>query len=244
MTPKPDYHQRKDLVLGIVVDQYIKTVSPVSSSYIASAYNLELSPATIRNILAELEESGYLTHPHTSAGRMPTELGYRYYVDHLMHEIQLLENEKERIKAEYQQGVRELETLLQKTTQVISDITHYTSIVSIDSQPDKIFYRGTSLVVEYPELQDLTKIRNILQILEEKERILQVINRDLEKKIEIFIGQETACAPIASCSLAVARYQTENGPSGRLAVLGPTSMDYEKVVSTLEYISELMTELM
>src|SRR4051794_28798174 len=112
MNRKPDHRQRKDVVLGIVVEQYIKTVNPISSGLIASEYHLDLSPATIRNIMAELEEQGYLTHPHTSAGRVPTELGYRYYVDHLMNQIHLLEEEKEKIKSEYQQSVCELEDLL------------------------------------------------------------------------------------------------------------------------------------
>jgi len=244
MTRKTDCSQRKDRVLGIVVAQYIRTVNPVSSAFIVHEYHLDLSPATIRNILAELEEQGYLTHPHTSAGRIPTQMGYRYYVDHLMQEIQLLEEEKERIKMEYHRSVLELEALLEKTSQVISDMTHYTSIISVDGVSDKIFCRGTSLVVSHPEFQEIAKIRHILQALEEKERILEVVNRDLEKKIQIYIGHETACSAIDGCSLAVARYQKENGPSGRLALLGPTRMDYEKVVSTLEYVSEFMTHLL
>jgi len=90
MTPKKnDIQYRKEQILGITVDQYITTVTPVSSAFIAKEYDLDLSPATIRNVLAELEHEGYLTHPHTSAGRVPTQKGYRYYVDHLMKEIQI-----------------------------------------------------------------------------------------------------------------------------------------------------------
>ena len=111
------YKQRKDLVLGIVVNAYIKMMTPVSSSYIVDEHHLDLSPATIRNILAELEEDGLLTHPHTSAGRLPTQKRYRYYVDHLMNQIQLLEEEKFRIKNEYEKEVRDLEAALEKTSQ-------------------------------------------------------------------------------------------------------------------------------
>ena len=124
------YKQRKDTVLGIVVNAYIKTMTPVSSSYIVDEHHLDLSPATIRNILAELEEDGFLTHPHTSAGRLPTQKGYRYYVDNLMNQIQLLEEEKFRIKHEYEKEMRDLEAALEKTSQVISELTHYTSIIS------------------------------------------------------------------------------------------------------------------
>ena len=246
MSPRRvDYYQeRKDLVLGIVVNEYIKTIGPVSSGFIAQGYHMDISPATIRNILAELEQEGYLTHPHTSAGRIPTQLGYRYYVDHLMHEIQLLGDEKERIKAAYQKEVKDLEFLLEKTSQVISDFTQYTSIISVDGWNDKIFCKGTSYVVGYPEVQDFSKIRDILRALEEKENILSIINRDLERNINIFIGHELAYSEMNNCSLAVSRYQSEHGPSGRIALLGPTCMNYERVVSTLEYFSQLMSEVL
>ncbi len=238
------YKERKDRILSIVVNSYIKTITPVSSGYIVDEYDLDLSPATIRNILAELEEDGLLTHPHTSAGRLPTEQGYRYYVNNLMNEIQLLEEEKFRINREYEQKMRDLEAMLEKTSQVISDLTHYTSIISVDGWDRKLFCRGTNYVVEYPEYQDIQKIRNILCALEEKENLLQVINRNLEQRIKIYIGHELACSDIAGCSLAVSSYQAHSGPTGRIAVLGPTRMDYSRVVSTLNYLTKLMGEIL
>ena len=244
MTPrKTDYRERKDIVLAIVVDQYIQTISRVSSAFIAQQFPIDLSSATVRNILAELEDEGYLTHPHTSAGRMPTQNGYRYYVDHLMHQIQLLEEEKARIKAECQHEMSELECLLEKTSEVVSAMTNYTSIISVDGSRDKIFCRGTSRVVRYPESQDLMKIQYILNALEEKGRILEIINRDLNNKIQIYIGQELACFEINDCSLVVSGYKTSQGASGRIAVLGPTRMNYSRVVSTVDYFSELINEI-
>lgn len=245
MTPgRTDYQYRRDMVLGIVVNEYIQTVSPVSSGHIAHGYVLNLSPATIRNILAELEEDGYLTHPHTSAGRVPTQEGYRYYVDNLMEEIHLLEAEKKQIKAEYEKEIKNLEDILEKTSQVISDLTQYTSIISVDGWGDRIFCKGTSFVVEYPETQDIDKIRHILNVLEKKEQLLEIINRRIEQRIEIYIGQEIPCSDIDSCSLVVSGYRTTKGQSGRIAVLGPTRMDYQRVVSALDYFSNLMHELL
>ena len=242
MPPKKnDQQDRRDLVLGIVVDQYIQTVNPVSSVYIAQEFSLDLSPATIRNILAELEEMGYLTHPHTSAGRIPTQSGYRYYVDHLMHEIQLLEAERVQIRAQYKKQVMELEQLLEKTSDVVSRLTHYTTLISVDGL-NHVYCKGTSYVVGYPEYQDIQKIQNILHALEEKERILAIINKDLEHKIEIYIGEELRCDEISGCSLAISSFQSEKGPSGRIAVLGPTRMDYKKVVSTLNYVTDLVND--
>ena len=236
-----EIQQRKDRVLAIVVNQYIKTVSPVGSQYITDEYKLDVSAATVRNILAELEEEGYLSHPHTSAGRMPTAQGYRYYVDHLMHEIQLLEQEKRIIESEYKRYRNQLERLMESASQFITDVTQYTTIISVDGWDSKIILKGASNVVGYPEQSDLMKIQAILRILEEKEKLLKLINRDLEKKINVFIGHEIALKDMESCSLAVSRFKT-NGVTGRIAVLGPTRMQYDRVVSTLDYISHLLSD--
>ena len=241
MAKHSDIQQRKDRILAIVIGRYIKTVSPVGSQYITEEHNLDVSPATVRNILADLEEEGYLSHPHTSAGRMPTQQGYRYYVDHLMDEIQLLEEEKKRITQEYKRHMHQLEMLVEKTSQVISDLTHYTSIVSLDNGEEyKIICKGTSYVVGYPDNTDIVKIQAILKILEEKERLMALINRTLEKKIEIYIGHEMALKDMESCSLAVSHFE-KDGMKGRIAVLGPTRMQYDRVVSTLDYISQILS---
>lgn len=245
MTPrKSDAKERKENILAITVDQYIKTIFPVSSAFIAQESGLELSSATIRNVLAELEEEGYLTHPHTSAGRIPTQRGYRYYVDHLMEEIQLLEEEKTRIRGEYARVSVELEDLLERTSKVLSETTHYTSLVSVDGWGHKIFCQGTSFIVGYPDYQNIEKIRGILAALDEKERLLELINKELERRVEVFIGQEMECEDIDNCSLVVSRYRSRHGQSGRIAVLGPTRMDYKRVVSALDYLSSLMEEIL
>ncbi|MBN1869095.1 MAG: hypothetical protein JW847_00745 [Candidatus Omnitrophica bacterium] len=239
---------RKNEILRITIDQYIKNVTPVSSALIARECPLDLSSATVRNILAELEEEGYLTHPHTSAGRVPTQSGYRFYVDNFINEIQLLESEKKRIKDEYERETLEMESLLEKTSRVLSDMTHYTSIVSVDGWDHKLFCGGTNFVTGYLDYQDvkmdIKRIKNILAALDEKERLLEVINRDLVKKIDIFIGREMECSDIDDCSLVVSRFKFHQGPSGRIAVLGPTRMDYNKVVSALDYFSNLIGELL
>jgi len=234
---------RKDRVLAMTIDHYVKTVSPISSSFIASEYPSDVSSATVRNIFAELEEDGYLTHPHTSAGRVPTQKGYRYYVDNLMNELHLLEEEKSRIKAEYAAHSKELESLLDKTSQVLSNVTEYTSIISVDGWGKKIFCRGTNYVVNYPDEQNMEKIEKILFALEEKDKLLKIINQTIAKKVQIYIGQEIALTQINSCSLVVSSFQTKKGPTGKIAVLGPTRMNYERVVSALDYFSNLIEEM-
>ncbi|MBF0385161.1 MAG: hypothetical protein HQL27_04750 [Candidatus Omnitrophica bacterium] len=240
-----DAKQRRNEVLSIVVEEYIKTISPVGSNFISTLIPYEISSATVRNILAELEEDGYLTHPHTSAGRLPTEKGYRYYVDFLMREIELLEEEKSNIRRQYEEQTKELEILLERTSRVLSDMTHYTSIISLDDWGNKIIFNGMSFIAEHPEYyQNFASIKRILHALDEKERILKLINGNLARKIEIYIGAESAYNDISDCSLAVSRYKTRNGLSGRIALLGPTCMNYKKVVSALDYMSGLMEDLL
>ena len=239
-----DPHQRKDVELGMVVHHYIHTIEPVSSAFIAEEYEQDVSPATIRNILAELESDGFLSHPHTSAGRVPTQRGYRYYVDFLMKEIRLLEEERLRIQKEYEAGIEEFGELLEKTTEIVSDLTHCASIVTLDGMPRAYLCRGTNYLAEQVGGDNIRKMAEILRALEAKERVIELIRRDIDRKTKIYIGQETACDEFEDCAVAVSRFETRNGPSGRIAVLGPTRMDYQRVVSALEYVSQVLREMM
>lgn len=100
---------RKEVILRILVSEYVTSANPVGSATIARKYNLGVSPATIRNEMAELEENGYITHPHTSAGRVPADKGYRYYVECLMEETELPLAEKQTIRHQFHQAAAELE---------------------------------------------------------------------------------------------------------------------------------------
>lgn len=239
-----DYEARKKEILSGAIDYYIRTAQPVSSEALVHDYPLDLSPATVRNVFADLEDEGYLTHLHTSAGRVPTQAGYRYFVDNLMDEIQLIEEEKSRIEADYRKNIGELEKILDETSRLISEITHNAGIVSFPGGQDRVFYKGTSFILEQPEFRDLVKIRHLLAVLEGREKLLEIINRDLKERIGVFIGSEIACSDIGDCSLVVSAYKVKDRPSGRLAVLGPTRMQYGKVISTLEYLSERLSRIL
>ncbi len=233
-----DQETRRRQVLAAVIDNYIKTASAVSSEEICRAF--ECSSATIRNIMAELEEQGYLAHMHTSSGRVPTDKGYRYYIDVIASEIELVTHEKERITSEYNHQINKLEDIMERASEVLSNFTRCAGIISSINLGNKIYYNGTSFITEYPELKNIERIRGILKLLEEKNTLLDIINRDLEKKLNVYIGWETACRDISDCSLVVSTYGIEGRPYGRIAVLGPRSMNYSRVIPTLEYVSELV----
>jgi heat-inducible transcriptional repressor len=121
--------ERKAKILSAVIHHYIKTGKPVGSAVLIDEYNVSLSPAAVRNVLAELEEEGFLTHPHTSAGRIPTDRGYRSYVDNLLKLQSFAIDEEERIRKEYEQKHKEIESLLWETSRILSGLSQYAGFV-------------------------------------------------------------------------------------------------------------------
>jgi transcriptional regulator of heat shock response len=240
MVRNVDYDTRKRAVLAATINQYIKEAVPVASEDIAAEF--ALSSATIRNIFADLEEAGFLKHPYTSGGRIPTHKGYRYYVDFLISQADLLEDEKERITNEYRREIEKIDELLDKTSEILSTITHYAGIVSFLDWQDRFFFKGVSFILEQPEFKDVSLIQALIKILEDKQRLLAIVNREFKEKVKIYIGEELDCAEINNCALAVSRYSIKNRPQGRLAVLGPMRMEYRHIIPALEYVSEVLTE--
>ena len=124
-----DLDERKSQILWAVVDDYIASAEPVGSRTLAQKYNLGISPATIRNEMADLEMLGYLEHPHTSAGRIPSSKGYRFYVDGLQPIAPVTDAEKTKIHDWYKGRVRRLDEVFQETARLIADVTHNLSLV-------------------------------------------------------------------------------------------------------------------
>ncbi len=136
---------RKSQVLRAIIDDYVSTAEPVGSRTIAKKYRIGVSPATIRNEMADLEELGYIEQPHTSAGRVPSSRGYRYYVDYLMDTAHLNLEEEDRIRQAFQRRIGELDTLIQRTTRLLSETTHYASLIS-GPQSGKSVFRQLQII--------------------------------------------------------------------------------------------------
>lgn len=136
---------RKNKVLQAIIEDYVATAEPVGSRTIARKYNLGVSPATIRNEMSDLEELGYLEQPHTSAGRIPSDRGYRYYVDCLMPEYSITEAERERIRRTFERKIYEIDTLVRETARLLSDTTHLTAVIS-GPQFEKAVFKELRLV--------------------------------------------------------------------------------------------------
>ncbi len=127
--PQKDLNTRKDKILGLIIDSYINTAEPIASRAISKKLRMSLSPASVRNVMSDLEEQELITHPHTSAGRIPTEKGYRYYISRLMRASLITEEEKKNIDKEFKSRLNELNSLLDKTSNILSSITSQTGVV-------------------------------------------------------------------------------------------------------------------
>jgi heat-inducible transcriptional repressor len=126
---KETHENRKRKLLQAVIFQFVRTAKPVGSQVIVDKYNFGLSTATVRNLLSDLEKEGFLTHPHTSAGRIPTDKGYRFYVDSLLEIQTMAAAEEDKIRKEYAAKSKEVEDLMMSTSHMLSALSHYTGMV-------------------------------------------------------------------------------------------------------------------
>ncbi len=327
---------RKLKILQAIIDDYINTAEPVGSRTIAKKHELGLSSATIRNEMADLEEMGFLEQPHTSARRVPSDKGYRLYVDQLMKINDLSDSEIEKIKNAMDIRINELSQIIRNASVVMSQFTKYTSmavtpqikrsvlkavqvvpietgkalvIVVTDSNivrnnliriPDKVtpdfiiqvsnmlndklkgytlemlkrnflngeaeqltslpydlmrpildgieeliklidqpevYLEGTTNILNFPEFKEVQKAKEFLSLLDEKKLMSEILNTNSNKnEIVIQIGNENLIHGIKDCSLVTASYSVDDYVIGAIGIIGPTRMEYSKVVSSLNYI--------
>ncbi len=237
-----DHDSRRRDILVATIELYLNSAAPVSSDVLRKKKSLSLSSASVRNVFSELEEIGFLTHPHTSAGRVPTDEGYRFYIDGLRKKKNLREEEADFIDRIYDRQVRELDDLFSETSKIMSDFTHYTSLVYFLDDEDQMFYsQGVRYILEHPEFSDLAKARMIMEALEKKEEFLDLIMRNFSDSTKVYIGKECDCPHMEDCSVIVARCAQGERRNGRLALIGPKRMAYDEVIPLMDYIAESVT---
>ncbi|MBP5463449.1 MAG: heat-inducible transcription repressor HrcA [Lachnospiraceae bacterium] len=323
-------------ILRAIIQNYLETGEPVGSRTISKYTDLNLSSATIRNEMSDLEEMGYIVQPHTSAGRIPTDKGYRLYVDMLMQDKQM---ELDNMKLELNAKSEKLDSILKEAAKVIAVNTNYASMItapryhkhrikflqltqvdpeslltviildgnivknnlihtdeeltqetllklnlmlntflqgldlqeinasviqrirnesggysalisdildviatSMESEEVEAYTSGSTNIFKYPELNDSAKASTLLNALEEKKQLTELMYQegDSERGIQVYIGDESPIEATKDCSVVTATYHLEDGVYGKIGIIGPRRMDYEKVVGTLR---NLMSEL-
>ena len=259
-------NEREDRIFDVIVRSYIETAEPVGSRTISRHSDLGLSAASIRNVMADLEEEGYLKQPHTSAGRIPTDKGYRYWVDRLMEREELKPKEQEWIRQELSRA-KTLSSLKDKVTKIVTELTENAALVYFKNlktvsfvnhlleelvraerlmnffeEDAELFIEGASRVFEQPEFQDLQKMRLLLHAFDEKDELVQILFRDLnEEGVQVHIGRESTIRDLEDVSIVAKDCYLARNPIGSVAVVGPTRMKYAKVVSVIEFVADTVT---
>src|SRR5215216_2374748 len=320
--------ERREALLNLIVDEYVDTAVPVGSQYIVRKHGMAVSPATVRIEMARLEEEGYINQPHTSAGRVPSDKGYRYYVESLMTEERLPWEEAQTIRHQFHQAERAMEQWFQLAAAVLahsvsnfavvtsprsretrlrhvqivplqelsalvvvvlnearirqqvisfrepvdqaalnraaglatSDVRSLTepaaeleaviqhAVVELMDQEEvalgEVFRDGVREVLSQPEFARSERILDLVDVLEQRTLSNAIPIRQLgDDGISVVIGSENRNEAMRECSIVIARYGTEGGPTGVVAVLGPTRMRYGRTISTVRYLADVLGDL-
>ena len=232
---------RQNDILRGVIETHIETTQPVGSRSIAEKCAISFSPATIRHEMGALEEMGYLTHPHTSSGRLPTDHGYRYYLDHTSFEdhsaAPLNRLEEELVPAE---GEDRLEEFLEHVSLMLSSLSQEIGLtlmpfeeapVSEKQGRIRLSLQGLSYMLEKPEFQDVRKIRNLLGVFEEKVSLMRwVLTHADPEHVSVSVGREHSHEALEDCAIVTARYAAGKNRQGVIAILGPKRMAYRQII--------------
>lgn len=230
--------ERLKKTLSAVIEEYTNSAVPVGSKILFEKYNLGVSTATIRHDMAELEKSGYLHQPHTSAGRIPTDKGYRYFVEEIMGEQKLSAVEQKKLQAEVLKLKAQNNRLSRTTAKLLSAFSGSLAISGIE----KDFYDfGISELLDNPEFREIDEFCRVAEVLDYiDENVESILKKVKPGETKIFIGKENPIKAISNCSMMVAPYRNEEGETGILAIIGPKRMKYAKNKSLLDFMKKLV----
>ncbi len=230
---------RQKQLFSAIVELYTKTAVPVGSQALLEHYDFGVSSATLRNDMASLEEAGYLYQPHVSAGRIPTDLGYRMYVEEMMGDTDLSREDQRRLQKELLMMKAKNTRLSRSTAKLLSAFSGNLAVSGMVGK-DELYDFGMREMIEKPEFQEIDELCRLVETLDTLDEKLDGIMLTLKDgETRIFIGNENPITGIDNCSMIVAPYQTDEG-RGMLAIIGPKRMDYAKNKSLIEYMRKFL----
>ena len=236
-----DLTERQKNLLRAVIEKYIETAEPIGSETIEKEARLGVSPATIRNEMVRLTGLGYLRQPHTSAGRIPTSMGMKFYVDQLMEEKSLSLKDEVAIKEEFRDQSEPFNRLLKHISQSLASQTR--SLAVATDEDGDIYASGMANILDMPEFYDIDITRTVLSMVDRFETLKQVLDQMRgEEQIRILFGDELGIPYLEPCGFVVTRYQMGNH-RGILGIIGPSRQNYPTVIPTIRYFSQLLSEL-
>jgi transcriptional regulator of heat shock response len=228
---------RKDNLLKIIVEEYIVSASPVGSSLVVEKYLPELSSATIRNEMAQLEEEGLICQPHTSAGRIPTALGYRRYADKFIGEGKISEKDWKQLEL----LARELsadEAGIKTLAKALAEISDSTILIGFAASD--VYCTGISNLFKQPEFAQPQLVFSMSEIIDHLDEVMGKIFYEIESEARIFLGSEN---PFGEMSSVILVKYDQAGVSGLIGILGPNRMDYRRNLGLLKFVQEIISNL-
>lgn len=221
---------RKRFLLETIIKEYVKTATPVSSGILVEKYKLDISPATVRNEMMELEEEGYIYQPHTSSGRIPTEAAYELFIA-AFKEAKKKKDLRETEEKTLEQLFKRDEAAYKATAKAIAELS--SAAVFWAFHKNDLYYTGLSNLFSQPEFRQVNAVCDVSGVIDRLEDIIDEVFEDLEEGEQILIGSKNPFGNFLSAVIVKYKY---NNQSGVLGILGPMRMDYEKNLALVEFI--------
>jgi heat-inducible transcriptional repressor len=231
--------ERQQTILSAIVEQYAEVASPVGSSLLSKVFSV--SSATIRSEMAELERTGYITQPHTSAGRIPTDKGYRYYVNRIS-DTPILDagsNRSERALASRVQHAGAPERMIRNAVDTLVELTHNLGLATIGNQ---LYMSGLSNLFGQPEFINGIQVQQVAQLLDNLEPWLREAAPN--EPLSVYIGQENPIGRSAGCSLVISRFRGPFSDRSYIGTLGPTRQSYREVMNLVRRAGQELEEVL
>lgn len=227
---------RQEQILKAIVEEYVKMAEPVPSKVLVESYDLGVSPATVRNEMAALESGGYIRQPHTSAGRVPTEKGYSYYISRFA---------KSGVKHGMSKGLRQAadeggsdEETMRALSKELVRLSGDMAIAAFGG--GRAFYTGMGSLMSKPDFEDLDLVRSITSMLDRFDDVVKTVFDELADRPQVMIGADN---PFGKDTAAVmVKCRLPNGRIGLIGLVGPMRMDYPKNLGLMEEVIEILNE--
>lgn len=230
--------KRQAQILSAIVEQYAEVASPVGSQLLAKVFNV--SSATIRSEMAELERLKLIHQPHTSAGRVPTDNGYRFYVNHIT-EAQESTTDKgaQRALTARVDGGGSNERVIRNAVDTLVELTHNLSVATIGNQ---LYMSGLSNLFGQPEFIHPEQVKEVARLLDNLEPWLREAAPN--EPLNVFIGRENPIGRSSGCSLIISRFRSPYSDRSFIGVVGPTRQNYAKVMGLVRHTGQALEETM
>ena len=231
-----DNKEREEEFLSLIVESYIKESKPISSAFLCNRYNLNCSSATIRNVMVALEKQGFLSHIYTSSGRVPTQDGFKRYVDSLKKEDIVKYTP---LNIDFCSLTNcTIEVLINYTLEVLTEFSGYTSLIALSGKNGRLFFKGVRCILDQPEFEDIERLKHIIYALEVRMSDIQdLLFSCIDDEVKIVIGDDIGFSEISDCSLVISGLK-EKDVEFAIALLGPIRMNYMKATACLNSVRE------